>query len=62
MFDGFDYARVLAMTDQERRWLNNIKKAILMELCEHVHRLYHEAFRDEVPRPLHWSKYGGQYS
>lgn len=28
LFNGFDYARVLAMTDQERRWFNNIKKAI----------------------------------
>lgn len=28
MFEGFDYARVLAMTDQERRWFSNIKKAI----------------------------------
>ncbi len=28
MFEEFDYARVLAMTDQERRWSNNIKKAI----------------------------------
>jgi len=28
MFSGLDYARVLAMTDQEHRWFNNIKKAI----------------------------------
>ena len=28
MFEGFDYARVLAMTDRERRWFNNIKKAV----------------------------------
>jgi hypothetical protein len=28
MFEGIDYGRVLAMTDQERRWANNIKKAI----------------------------------
>lgn len=27
MFDGFDGARILAMTDQEKRWLDNIKKA-----------------------------------
>jgi hypothetical protein len=40
----------------------------LKELCEHVHRLYHEAVHVEVPRPSdwevprppHWSKYGGQ--
>lgn len=28
MFEEFDYARVLAMKDQERRWFNNLKKAI----------------------------------
>jgi hypothetical protein len=28
MFDGLDRSRVAAMTNQERRWFNNIKKAI----------------------------------
>jgi hypothetical protein len=28
MFDGISKDRFLKMTDQERRWLNNIKKAV----------------------------------
>jgi len=27
MFDGYDENRVAAMTDQERRWFDNVKKA-----------------------------------
>jgi len=39
-------------------WQETLVLAQLMELCEHVHRLYHEAFSEAVPRPPHWSKYG----
>src|SRR5258708_5562516 len=28
MFEGFNYERVAAMSEQERRWLDNIKKAL----------------------------------
>jgi len=44
----------------DRDWQETLKLAQLMELCEHVHRLYHEAFAQEVPRPGHWSRYGGR--
>jgi hypothetical protein len=42
----------------DKGWQETLTVTQLMELCEHVHRLYHEAFSDKVPRPLHWSKYG----
>jgi hypothetical protein len=42
----------------DRDWLETLAVDQLMELCEHVHRLYHEAFDKEVPRPRHWSRYG----
>ena len=44
----------------DRSWQETLAVSQLKELCEHVHRLYHEAFSDEVPRPPHWSKYGAQ--
>jgi hypothetical protein len=42
----------------DRGWNETLALDQLMELCEHVHRLYHEAFSESVPRPQHWSKYG----
>ncbi len=42
----------------DRVWRETLSISQLMELCEHVHRLYHEAFSRSVPRPSHWSKYG----
>ena len=42
----------------DRNWQETLAVHQLMELCEHVHRLYHEAFPDEISRPPHWSKYG----
>lgn len=42
----------------DRDWQETLPVAQLMELCEHVHRLYHEAFSEEVPRPEHWFGYG----
>ena len=42
----------------DRGWKETLALDQLMELCEHVHRLYHEAFSESVPRPQHWSKYG----
>ena len=44
---------------KDRAWQETLTVAQLMELCEHVHRLYHEAFSDKIARPPHWSKYGG---
>ncbi|MEF8747840.1 MAG: hypothetical protein V5B31_08410 [Candidatus Accumulibacter propinquus] len=42
----------------DRSWRETLPVPHLLELCEHVHRLYHEAFSERVPRPPHWSKYG----
>ncbi|MDX9966965.1 MAG: hypothetical protein RBS26_08210 [Sulfuricurvum sp.] len=42
----------------DREWQEILVLDQIMELCEHVHRLYHEAFSDAVPRPPHWAKYG----
>lgn len=44
----------------DRSWQETLAVSQLKELCEHVHRLFHEAFSEEVPRPPHWSNYGGQ--
>lgn len=42
----------------DRSWTEVLVVSQLMELCEHVHRLYHEAFAKPVPRPPHWGMYG----
>jgi len=42
----------------DRQWQELLTVTQVLELCEHVHRLYHEAFSDDVPRPSHWEKYG----
>lgn len=56
----FRLGRTPEIVFTDRSWQETLAVSQLMELCEHVHRLYHEAFSDEVPRPPHWSKYGGQ--
>jgi hypothetical protein len=42
----------------DKGWQETLAVPQLLELCEHVHRLYHEAFSDEIARPQHWSRYG----
>ncbi len=42
----------------DREWQETLGLDHIIELCEHVHRLYHEAFSDAVPRPPHWARYG----
>lgn len=42
----------------DRAWREEFDVSQLKELCEHVHRLYHEAFGEEVQRPPHWSRFG----
>ena len=42
----------------DRDWQETLEITQLMELCDHVHRLYHEAFALEVPRPAYWLRYG----
>ena len=42
----------------DREWQETLVLDQLLELCEHVHRLYHEAFSEVVPRPPHWANYG----
>jgi len=54
LLDGFEVRFV------DRSWSETLSIPQLMELCEHVHRLYHEAFEESVPRPPHWSRYGLQ--
>jgi len=56
----FRLGRTPEIAFKDRGWQETLAVPQLMELCEHVHRLYHEAFSDEVPRPPHWSDYGGQ--
>lgn len=42
----------------DRSWQESLAISQLMELCEHVHRLYHAAFTEVIPCPSHWSTYG----
>ena len=44
----------------DRTWQESLTIPQLMELCEHVHRLYHAAFNEVIACPPHWSKYGAQ--
>jgi hypothetical protein len=44
----------------DRAWQESLTIRQLMELCEHVHRLYHAAFQEVIACPPHWSKYGAQ--
>ncbi|MBA3314656.1 MAG: hypothetical protein H0T47_15390 [Planctomycetaceae bacterium] len=54
----FRMSRTPDVVFTDRCWQETLAVAQLKELCEHVHRLYHEAFDKEVPRPAHWSLYG----
>ena len=54
----FRLGRSMDVLFTDRAWQESLTVPQLLELCEHVHRLYHEAFSDAVPRPTHWSKYG----
>jgi len=54
----FRLGRTPEIVFTDRTWEETLPIPQLMELCEHVHRFYHEAFSDEVPRPSHWSIYG----
>lgn len=54
----FRLGRIPEVVFTDRGWQETLAIAQLMEPCEHVHRLYHEAFTEEVPRPEHWFGYG----
>jgi hypothetical protein len=54
----FRLGQLPEMVFTDRDWEETLAVAQLMELCEHVHRLYHEAFSQAVTRPPHWSSYG----
>ncbi len=58
----FRLVRTPEVVFTDRGWQETLAVAQLKELCEHVHRLYHEAFNQEVPRPRHWSRYGASSS
>jgi hypothetical protein len=55
---SFELGESPEITFIDRGWQETLSLDQTMELCEHVHRLYHEAFSEAVPRPAHWSKYG----
>jgi hypothetical protein len=55
---SFRLGRSMDVLFIDRAWQESLSIPQLLELCEHVHRLYHEAFSETVPRPRHWSKYG----
>lgn len=44
----------------DRSWQESLAIPQLLELCEHVHRLYHMAFSGDLAGPPHWAKYGAQ--
>lgn len=54
----FRLVRAPEVVFTDRDWQETLAVDQLKELCEHVHRLYHEAFSQEVPRPWHWARYG----
>lgn len=54
----FYLGRALEVLFVDRSWQESLAISQLMELCEHVHRLYHAAFSEVIPCPAHWSKYG----
>lgn len=54
----FQLERNPEITFIDREWQETLALDQILELCEHVHRLYHEAFPGYVPRPPHWSRYG----
>jgi hypothetical protein len=55
---SFELEKSFEVSFVDREWRETLSVPQLNELCEHVHRLYHEAFTERVPRPAHWSKYG----
>ena len=55
---SFELGEIPEITFKDRNWQATLGVEQLLELCEHVHRFYHEAFSDNVPRPSHWSMYG----
>ena len=56
----FELGTAFEVRFHDREWQEAISVPQLLELCEHVHRLYHEAFSEPVPRPPHWQKYGAR--
>lgn len=58
----FELGQTPEVTFIDREWNETLPLEQLLELCEHVHRLYHEAFYEVVPRPPHWLKYGIELS
>jgi len=55
---SFQLGKSPEITFIDREWQETLALDQVLELCEHVHRLYHEAFSNDVPRPPHWSSYG----
>jgi hypothetical protein len=55
---SFELGSAFEVCFTDREWSETISVPQLRELCEHVHRLYHEAFSEPVPRPPHWDSYG----
>lgn len=55
---SFQLGQSPEITFIDRGWQETLALDQIMELCEHVHRLYHEAFSEVVPRPPQWSRYG----
>jgi hypothetical protein len=59
---SFQLGKSPEITFIDREWQETLALDQILELCEHVHRLYHEAFSGGVPRPSHWSRYGQEKS
>ncbi|HTV86008.1 MAG TPA: hypothetical protein VME63_11400 [Dyella sp.] len=54
----FQFERTADVLFTDIAWQESLSISQLMELCEHVHRLYHAAFKVVIPCPPNWSKYG----
>ena len=54
----FRFEGTLEIVFTDKTWEETLPISQLKELCEHVHRFYHEAVPGGFPRPPHWSKYG----
>ncbi|MEZ5470905.1 MAG: hypothetical protein R3E90_03935 [Marinicella sp.] len=59
---SFELGVLPQITFTDREWKETVSVDQILELCEHVHRLYHEAFEEAIPRPPHWGKYGNGQS
>lgn len=55
---SFQVGQAAEITFTDREWQETLGIDQITELCEHVHRLFHEAFSDAVSRPPHWARYG----